>query len=412
MKKCIYLAAIALLLVATTACSDKESEIGLNLVDPATLYNGKTATFYANEAYSLIDDSLRTSNYGYGIIGNLDDPLYGKVSSTLYTQIGLASGTSSINFDEVTIDSVVLTFVISELYPDTSGVYSFHFEVAQLAEQVMTDSIYYSWDVLPVQSDKVFFDDVVSVDAHDTIVSLKMSPSIKEVLSQTGESEEFIAATKGLRIRIVDDSDEGMMGINFAALQTCLSAYYHYGSDSNSYHYDFLVGYGAAHFTNFSHDYSGTTFGGSQMAGNTNLYLTPLAGYNVRLNFDNDLQAFRAAHPLAVIHHAELLMPVSSDVTSIPMPDQIVVNRCTDSSDTYIDDYIDAYTYHGYDGSYDSERGLYRARITEHFQNILREGRDPGMTLVLNSRRSSARYTKLNGSADSNPVRIEIVYTE
>jgi len=401
-----------MLLTAATACSDKESELGLNLVDPATLYNGKTATFYTNEAYSLFDDSLRTSNYSFGIIGNLDDPLYGKVSSVLYSQIGLASGMSSINFDEVTIDSVVLTFVINELYPDTSGVYNFRFEVMQLAEQVQTDTIYYSSDTLPVDPSKVFFNDVVAVGAHDTLVSLKLSPDIKEVLSQTGESEEFIAATKGLRIRIVETSDEGMMSINFAALQTCMSAYYHYGEDTNSYHYDFLVGSGAAHFTHFSHDYTGTAFGAAQIAGGTNLFLTPLAGYNVHLSFDNALQSFRRDHPLAVIHYAELLMPVSSDVTSLPMPDQIVVNRCTDSTDTYIDDYIDAYTYHGYDGKYDSERGLYRARITEHFQNILREGRDPGMTLVLNSRRSSARYTKLLGSSDPNPVRIEIVYTE
>ena len=112
------------LLLALTACNDKETEIGLGLTDPATLYNGKADTIYASSAYSLRDDSLLTSNYSFGIIGNYNDPTFGRVSSTLYSQIGLASGMSSINFDEVTIDSVVLTLVSDGLFPDTDGTYN------------------------------------------------------------------------------------------------------------------------------------------------------------------------------------------------------------------------------------------------------------------------------------------------
>lgn len=396
-----------------TACSDKESDLGLNMVDPSTLYNGKTATFNADNAYSLRDDSLRTSGYSFCIIGNRNDALFGKASSELYTRIGLASGTTSINFDEVSIDSVVLTMVIDELYPDTTADYNFHFEVMQLAEKVDT-IIYYATDALPVDPTKVFFNQTVTVGAYDSIITLKLDPSIAQVLNQSGSEEDFAEATKGLRIRIVDDdADEGMVTLNLAALQTCLTAHYHYGTDTTQMYYKFLVGTGVQHFTHFEHDYTGTIFAGvDSIDGASLLYLEPLGGYNVKLNFDAQLQAFREAHPLAVIHHAELVMPVAATSNTAPKPDQIIVSRCTDSNETYIPDFYDAYTYNGYDGTYDEAKGVYRVRITEHLQHLIREGRDPGMLLTLNSRRSSARQVALAGRSATDPIKIEIVYTE
>lgn len=411
----IFHFSLFIILLITTACSDKETTLGLNLVDPMTLYNGQTTTFTANTAYSLRDDSLRTSGYSFCIIGNRVDPLFGKVSSDMYTQIGLSAGTSTINFNEVDIDSVVLTMVIDELYPDTGANYNFHFEVMQLAEQVVTDTTYYGFDALPVDPTKVFFNQTVAIGAHDTVVNLKLDPSIKQTLNIAGTSDEFIAATKGLRIRIVDDADLGMLTVNLAALKTCLTAYYHYGTDTTLMQYTFLVGTGVQHFTHFEHDYSGTIFDGlDSVDGSTQLYLEPLAGYNIKLSFDNQLQAFHAAHPLAVVHYAELQMPVVNTTTSALMPDQVIVSRCTDSSEIFIPDQIDPYTYRGYDGTFDDTRNIYRARITEHLQDILREGRDPGILLSLNSRRSSARQVVFagNGNTVADPIKIVFVYTE
>ena len=115
---------------------------------------------------------------------------------------------------------------------------------------------------------------------------------------------------------------------------------------------------------------------------------------------------------MAVIHHAELQMPVIATTNNAPKPDQVIVSRCTDSSETYIPDFYDSYTYHGYDGTYDESRNIYRVRITEHLQSLLREERDPGMLLTLNSRRSSARQAVIAGSNVAEPIKIVFVYTE
>lgn len=412
MKKLLW-AAAALLLLAATACTDEESELGLGLTDPATLYNGHIDTLYASTAYSLRDDSLVTSNFSYGIIGNHTDATFGSVSSVLYTQIGLASGMSTINFDEVSIDSVVLSMVVDGLYPDTSMGYNFHFEVMQLAEQLLSDTDYYSFDSLAVNPSAVFFNAPVTVGAHDTVVRLRLNTNIYNLLSQSNDSAGFMAATKGLRIRITDAGDEGMLSVNFASTLTCMTAYYHYGTDTIPYNYQFLTGAGVNHFTHFRHNYSGTIFNGQDsLDGSMLLYLMPLAGYNIRLGFDTQLQAFHAAHPMAVIHHAELLLPTAPSAPALH-PEQLVALRINDAGTmSFVPDYADAYTYRGFDGKYDEGRNLYRMRVTQHLQQLLRQGYDNGISVLLDARRSSARRTILNGPQTSNPPKIVFVYTE
>ena len=76
----------------------------------------------------------------------------------------------------------------------------------------------------------------------------------------------------------------------------------------------------------------------------------------------------------------------------------------------------DAFTYKGFDGTYDNTKGYYRMRITQHLQKIMREGRDFGTLLVINGRRSSPARIKLNGASSAatanNPIRIEFIYSE
>lgn len=414
MKKTLLLPLLALLLAAAVACTDKETEIGLGLTDPATLYNGKTDTIYATSAISLRDDSLLTSNYSYGIIGDYTDPVFGRATSTLYSQIGLASGMSSINFDEVTIDSVVLALVSDGLFPDTGATYSLHFIVRQLAEPINADTDYYSFDSIPVNTAATFFDQIVTVGARDTVVRLSLNSAINSVLAQNSGSDDFLQSAKGLAVSIVaDGADQGMFSINFATTATCLTAYYHYGTDTLSYSYDFLFGGGVAHFTHFTHDYSGTIFAGTDsLDGNQMLYLEPLAGFNARIDFDSAVRAFHAAHPLAVIHHAELQLPVAATAPAQRPGQLVALSNDENGTSAFIPDYTDAYTYRGFDGSYDETRALYRLRVTQHLQRLLRQNADHGLSVILDARRSSALRTILAGPKASDPLKIVFVYSE
>jgi hypothetical protein len=137
-----------------------------------------------------------------------------------------------------------------------------------------------------------------------------------------------------------------------------------------------------------------------------------MGGHQVRLSFNHDLQAFHEAHPWAVIHHAELIMPLAPESPALH-PDQIItLGRLADSTDAYIDDLIDLYTLTGYDGSYHEDGNYYRMRVTQHLQGLMRQGEDRGLLLLLNSRRNAAQRAIFNGTGTANRPRIIFVYSE
>ncbi|MBR1766228.1 MAG: DUF4270 family protein [Bacteroidales bacterium] len=408
--------AVAVALTGFVACTDEESALGIDLVDSTMLYSGITDTLAVDEAWTEPEDSLLTSNYSFGIIGNYSDATFGKVSSVLYTQIGLPLNSSDISFDgDWEMDSVVLSLTRSQVFPDTNLDYSFHFEVKQLSEPLLNDTAYYAFSSLPVDESTLFFDDNVSVGRNDTVINMKLDPSFYPVIQRQATADEFREQTKGLRIRITQAGDDGMLSVDFSSGTTCLRAYYHYvyQGDTTKAQYTFLMGAGTSHFTQFIHDYSGTIFAGrDRLPGNLRLYLEPMGGRQVRVNFNSALQRFHQLHPWAVIHHAELILPVAPECDDAK-PDKILaLEKRSDGTEAYIDDLVDIYTLSGYDGTYHADGNYFRIRMTQHVQGLLRQGYDPGTLLILNSRRNAAQRLILNGTSVEDSPRLVFVYTE
>ena len=419
---------LLLLCLLPSGCTDEESQLGMNLVDSTTLFDGHQDTLYADNAFSIRDDSTVTA-YTFGfigttfglitnytnVIGNWHDATFGDVSASLYTQIALPENTSGINLSNNVIDSVVLTLATmrAQLFPDSNASYNFHFEVMQLAEPLLSDSMYYCYNTIPVDESKKYFDANVTVNPEDTVVRLKLDDAIASVLSHSATAEEFVSITKGLRIRITDAGSMGMFSINFADNNTCLTVHHKFvDSTSNSAdtaRYIFLLGNGMARFSHFEHNYNGVAaLGGDSIDGNQTLYLDPLGGYNARISFTNAIRAFAAAHPNATIHHAQLLLPESAS-GNVPRPQGVLaLTNYRLGLGTPIADCVNI----GVDGSYNSTNGYYRLRITRYLQDMLRNQTNSDLYILPNERLSSAARTCLNGPSATNPPRIEIIYTE
>lgn len=409
------------------SCNEKESDLGVDLQDPATLYNGIIDTAYGI-AYTVFDDSLLTSGQSNALIGCYSDNVFGMSEGILFTQITTAND-GGVEFDQYShIDSAILSFSLANVYPDATGSKSYHnlhFEVYQLAEKLLRDSAYYAFDDVPVNS-VCFFDDVVSVAQSDSmVVSMNLNENFLALVrnQRYGSAEEFEEMMKGVRIRLVNDGTPMMATVNLAASATRLTTYYRYinGSDTIARTYDFVVSQTAPHFSRFVNNYSGSlaTFNANtadSVDGSRYLYLSPMGGTNIKVNFNAFVQQFSQLHPYAVIHYAELLMPVA-DIAPADKPDMIVAFKCyNDGTVVSIPDIYDTYTYSGFDGKYNADQGYYRMRITQHLQKIVKSGMDLGTLLVLNGRRSSALRTVINGSdptmTANHPICIRFVYSE
>ena len=416
LKKLFFLLGVSAVLLPC-ACTEKESDLGVNLQDPFTLYSGVRDTADVS-ACTVMDDSLLTANYSAGVFGDYTSSDFGSVQSVVYSQIAVTSSTGISLSDEVVIDSVVMTLVIDTVYPvmPDSTPRQLHIIVNQLAEPLRADSAYLSDHQIP-EGNNCFFNGTVTFVADS--VRLRMNENIYDVLKQTCTQAEFLNITKGLSLRLADHS-QMMVTVDFAATNTALTMYYHTAT-ADSLSYVFAINSEAAHSMYYHHDYSASPLASianhnaPSLAGTERLYLEPLAGTRVRLNLQQFLDNFRRDHPSAVIHYAELLLPVA-DTTTTQYPVRVMaLKRSATGAMSYITDldYLNnPYTYAGYDGYYHRDSHQYRIRVTRHLQELLRQGTDYGTDLVIDARRSSAFHTVFNGTATANPVRIDFIYSE
>ena len=412
--KTFIIIALALL---TASCTKDPSDLGIGLQDPNTLYHGKACTIYL-DACTMVDDSLSTVGYSAGIFGNAQYEGLGSVEAVLYSQISIANSTGIALSDDVTIDSVIMTLVLDTVYPPSSDNTTMHVIMRQLAEAPQSDTNYRASDALS-EGSTVFFDgDVVYARGTDSI-RMVLDESIYPVLKQTCSREDFIDRTKGFSLRLADNSN-CLVTINLAATATRITLYYH-TSTAEGLKYNFVTNNSAVQFMHYNHDYTGTPLaplasgGDATIAGTSRLYLLPMAGTKVRLNMQPFLDTFRVNHPTATIHHAELLLPVTDPTTDKRAERITALKRFSSGSFTYVTDanvLENPYTYSGFDGYYHKDKGQYRLRVTQHLQELLRDGKDYGTELIVDARRSTAFTSVINGTQDSNPIRIEFIYTE
>ncbi len=411
------LVAVAILF---TACNEEDSNIGMGLQDPATLFDGKRDTVYDLTAYTFYDDSLRTGGYSGAVIGSYHDAVMGNVTASYYTQISNKDG---IELDEhCVIDSAILSLVLTDLYPYESGSCNLHFQIDQLQEALHKDTTYYVFDSIAVGSNR-FFEGEVTVECRDTMtVKLPLNDNFgAQLLNTSLSATELTDHLKGLRIAMHANGTSRLATINLAAVQTKITLYYRYidGDNINSVRtLDLHIGMSSTHFSRYIHDYSGSslaTFANPKdsIAGTQRLYLEPLGGTYIRINMKEWLDHFRTQHPYATINYAVLKFPVAEDRTDTLYPSRLYAyKRYADGTSITVPDLTDGITYGRYDGSNNFDKRYYRIRLTQHVQKMLLSGNDFGTDIYLEGRRTSSRRVILNGTEATDRPRLEIVYSE
>lgn len=420
-KSFFFLVAIALV-AAFNACTEKESDLGLELQDPSTIYNGVADTAFGI-AYMVLDDSLLTTGLNSVVIGSGDDDNIATTVASFYSNVSTPNE-ASITFDEsYIIDSVVLSLAISNIdvmSADSAGSQDLHFVITQLSQRLCKDSAYYSTTDVGLGS-TLFFDDVVSVQRGDTMVArLKLTSAFSDLIANHtfASSDEFEEAVKGMHIKLASStSSRNYVTINLAASNTRITVYYRSGDNDTPRSYDLAFGSTVTHYSRFEKNFKGdcTTFNTnpSDSVRQASMYLSPLGGMNIRFNIDDYIRQFHQDHPMAIIHYAELILPVNETEAPDERPETLAAIKMYENGVVAnIPDMYDPYTYSGFDGTYDATNKCYRMRITQHLQKLVKEGRDRGTLIVINGRRTSWQHTVINGDQTANPIRIQLVYSE
>lgn len=127
--------------VFATACKKKPSSFGKEVYDPEMLLDADGVDTFSIIAFSELIDSTFTKNARHGLLGAYNDPVFGKVSASFYTQLRLTANNPNFgDLSTITIDSVVLALEYRDQYgigrtPQNFGVY-------RLTESLSADSNY------------------------------------------------------------------------------------------------------------------------------------------------------------------------------------------------------------------------------------------------------------------------------
>jgi hypothetical protein len=132
------------------SCKKKESTIGGSAYDPSELLSAGAIDTFTINSYCIVDDSIITKNALLSVLGEMNDPIFGKVKSSFYTQIRLASANPLFgDLSQISIDS----FVLALRFADYTGNHVTQtFEVYQLNEEISSDTAvkYYEFSSLAV----------------------------------------------------------------------------------------------------------------------------------------------------------------------------------------------------------------------------------------------------------------------
>jgi len=245
------------LLLVLGGCSDPAT-LGLELAPS----NNQIGVFYKEiplDAQVVLLDSFNTTNAGVLIVGDEEDPYFGKTRSTAYTRLHIESGSERPRTDAI-LDSVFFTLATvsvngSDL--DKKKKYSVH-----LLSEPLLDTLYYNFSKLPYQASSIAEIEVEFKTAKDTLLKAPMNTVVaNEIFAKVKRGTEFNSLFNfrkylpGVAIvpRAGDNTTAGFsLGGN-----TGISFFYHYLGDTIAKKYS-ITTFSSRSFNGIESDRRGT----------------------------------------------------------------------------------------------------------------------------------------------------------
>ena len=279
--------AFYVLLAVLFACNDPDI-IGLDLPGSArfTITNDSINNFTIK---TISEDSLRSDESQNLLLGQINDPIFGENKGSFCTQMLLPNNNiDAINGIEV--DSVFLTYSISDHYGDLNQSEDLEIDVYQLSEDIYKDSNYYS--------NSSFNDDLytqilvenLTINEGDSTTSsyinIQLDNSFGDmIMGETGGSNmidnvAFLEFFKGFYVEAT--ASNTILYLNPTADKSRFSIYYHEIGGDTALSFDFELGGDATRINMFNkkdiNDINPDV---------NEIFIQSMAGYKAEFDFTN-----------------------------------------------------------------------------------------------------------------------------
>ena len=407
---------------------DDNSGVGIDLVS-GNLLHARFSDTTTLVTHTIKEKHQVTNGLVTYQLGNYDDPIFGKTTASIYSQLLL--GGTNVNFGIApTFDSLVLTLTTKSFYGSNDPI---TFKVYEMIDPLLSDSIYYSDDVLsynpvPIATYSVLpntvNDVIIGTDTFAPHIRIPLDPTWGNALlnlpsSDLVDNTAFTSVLKGLYITASGTSVSGNRAIYSLLMSNSVSGVTLYYKDGTPKSYQFTFN-GALRFNNYVHDYSTATpsiltqINSPTYTQESKVFIQGLISVRTKIDLpfiNNYLDSGAIA-----INKAEVIIKVDATTLNDFYPTPVTLflaGTSSDSTEIILPDYFEGASYYG--GTYDAVNKEYRFNIARYVQNVLNGNiENYGLYLVVQGRPTNANRVVLEGGDITNPnhMRMKLTYTK
>ena len=404
----------------------EDSRLGVGYADTAFIY-----------AYSIPEDSVRTDELSFNLIGSNMDPVFGNTQAGVYLQYMLENADHDYGPNAV-VDSLVMNFLYSTYYGDTTTMQVLR--AYEMEEKLYVDSAYYSNLEVPVNpTDYANFEftprpltDTLIIGG-DTLpsmlrVNLMNNPGLAEKLitapkEAMASNEAFQEFFKGMHF-ITDPVTEGGAIVSYDIFSNYSEMIMYYHNDlQDSLKFDYMVALINATANKYVHNFESGEYNfktqvqdGDTSLGAQNVYLQGIGGVATIVRIPN-MASWRELGPVAINEAKLILTGTESDPLWGAPPKLSMAQIKEDGSFDYLDDQIEELEVY-FGGEYNPSTNSYTFRITRYIQDLISDPEkvDYGLYLIPTGASIFPNRFVFNGydpvTDTATRLKLEILYTD
>ncbi len=429
---------IGALALAFAACKKSPETIGNGLISDSD-YIG---TYHTNQVELMCHsylDSIGTKNVSSGLLGSMNDPIFGLTQAGFCSQLRFSSAGQRFGENPV-VDSIVLQLYITGYYGDTTTWQNVH--VYMLADTLNADTSYYNYTEVALENEDYANGyqfqprprtktNIVGTDTvAQPIIRIPLSNNLGEMLiglDSTAYKEPTLFKRQFHGLCLKCDPSAGNGSVSYLNLTnntyTVLQLYYHNAATPEKpLRYDYYISSADTYFNQITHDYTQGTpdfvsqlLEGDTALGQQKLYLQTMGGVKTKITFPSLAHwtdtLSEGCH--IVINEAKLIITGADvDTTCFTEPSTLSLVKFNASGSTSIlPDYQEGTAYFG--GSYSLTNHCAQFRISKYIQELLLGKEDNyGLSLGITGGGYTAHRLVVNGpETETEPLRLEITYS-